>query len=152
VFSRPYESLGEMEHFKAPVYEKSPDQLAKLLSILKKSFLTKNLSDSDLKIIGNAMQKKTYKEDDIIIKYGDDGQEYYILENGAVEIIVYNQGTDPNDPEIDEKVAFSKYLSQGVGFGEIALLYDDKRTATVRAADECDCWVLDGKVFKTIVI
>lgn len=31
-------------------------------------------------------------------------------------------------------------------------MYNDKRTATVRAAGECDTWVLDGKVFKHIII
>jgi cAMP-dependent protein kinase regulator len=39
-----------------------------------------------------------------------------------------------------------------VGFGEIALMYNDKRTATVKAVEPCECWVLDGKVFKNIII
>ena len=38
-----------------------------------------------------------------------------------------------------------------IGFGEIALLYNDKRTATVEAFTECDTWVLSGDVFKHII-
>jgi CRP-like cAMP-binding protein len=53
---------------------------------------------------------------------------------------------------LNKKIAFSKFLSYGVGFGEIALLYNNERTATVRAAASCDCWVLEGKVFKNIII
>lgn len=65
---------------------------------------------------------------------------------------MYKEGTDPNDPELSKKVAFSKFISTGIGFGEIALLYNDKRTATVKAAERCQCWVLEGKVFKNIII
>lgn len=39
-----------------------------------------------------------------------------------------------------------------MGFGEIALLYNDRRTATVKAVDECKTWVLEGKTFKNIII
>jgi len=31
-------------------------------------------------------------------------------------------------------------------------LYNDKRTASIRAAVDCDVWVLEGKVFKNIII
>lgn len=65
---------------------------------MKKSFLTKNLSDADLKILVDAMYKKSYVRNDQIIRYGDVGHEYYILDKGVVEIIVYKNGTDPNDP------------------------------------------------------
>lgn len=80
------------------------------------------------------------------------GSEYYILDKGNVEILVYKPGTDPEDPKISEKLAFSKYVGAGVGFGEIALMYNDKRTATVKAVEQCDTWVLEGRVFKHIII
>jgi CRP-like cAMP-binding protein len=38
-----------------------------------------------------------------------------------------------------------------IGFGEIALLLNDKRTASVIAIDEVDCWVLTADVFKHII-
>ncbi len=83
------------------------------------------------------MQQRNYRKNDIIINYGDVGHEYFILDQGVVEILVYKDGTDPKDPELGKKVAFSKFINTGIGFGEIALLYDSKRTATVRAADPC---------------
>ena len=46
----------------------------------------------------------------------------------------------------------NKQLKDGDGFGEIALLYNEKRTATVRALSDCEAWVLDGPIFKKIVI
>ncbi|CDW84420.1 camp-dependent protein kinase regulatory [Stylonychia lemnae] len=152
VFSRPYETLDEMQEFTPPVHQKSEEQLQKLMEILKTSFLTKNLSLFELKIIADAMYLKKFQRNDLIIRYGDIGQEYFILDSGVVEVLVYQDGVDPNDPLIFKKVKFSKFLKPFVGFGEIALLYNDKRTASVRAADVCDTWVLEGKVFKHIII
>ena len=43
-------------------------------------------------------------------------------------------------------------MNEGEGFGEIALLYNANRTATVRALAECKVWVLDGEIFKKIIM
>ena len=38
-----------------------------------------------------------------------------------------------------------------VGFGEIALLYDDKRSASITALTNCEVWVLSSDVFKHLI-
>jgi CRP-like cAMP-binding protein len=43
-------------------------------------------------------------------------------------------------------------MQAGTGFGELALLYNDKRSATIEAMDECETWVLDGLTFKKIIV
>jgi CRP-like cAMP-binding protein len=80
------------------------------------------------------------------------GEEFYILEKGNVEVMVYKEGTKHNDPCLKEKVAYAKFLGAGVSFGEIALLYNDRRSASVNAVENCDTWVLEGRVFKNIII
>jgi cAMP-dependent protein kinase regulator len=75
-----------MDDFVPPVYEKSPDQIQKLIEILKNNFLTKNLSQFELKILADAMQLRFYKRNDMIIRYGDVGDEYFILDRGVIEI------------------------------------------------------------------
>lgn len=52
------------------------------------------------------MYQCTFNKNDLIIKYGDFGNSYYILDSGVVEVIVYNEGTDPKDPELNQKIAF----------------------------------------------
>ncbi len=121
--------------------------------MLKKSFLTQNLNPLDIKVIADAMYKKSYNRGDTIIKYGDMGSEYYILSSGFVEVYVYQPGTKADDPNINENVMLTKHLGPGTGFGEIALLYNDKRTATIKASeDNIQVWVLEGRVFKNIII
>ena len=43
-------------------------------------------------------------------------------------------------------------MEQGAGFGELALLYNDKRSATVQASEVCETYALDGQIFKGLVI
>eukprot|EP00347_Sterkiella_histriomuscorum_P012552 403368129 len=152
VFSKPYDSVNEMDDFIPPVHPKTTEQTQRLMQILKTSFLTKNLSQFELKIIADAMYLRSFQRNDMIIRYGDQGSEYYILDTGVIEVVVYQEGVDPKDPHLHKKVKFSKFLKPFVGFGEIALIYNDKRTASVRSADSCDVWVLEAKVFKHIII
>ena len=69
-----------------------------------------------------------------------------------MKVIVYQKGTDPNSPDLEKKKVFTKYMGQGSGFGELALLYNDKRSATIEAVDVCETYTLDGTIFKTIII
>ena len=43
-------------------------------------------------------------------------------------------------------------MTQGAGFGELALIYNDKRSATIIATEDCETFVLDGTLFKKMVI
>jgi len=99
------------------------------------------------------MQPRKFKKGQDIITYGDFGQEYFILAQGNVRVFVYKNGVDPKDPKLEEQIAFQKIMEQGAGFGELALMYNSKRTATIRAeTEEVLTYVLDGTIFKTIII
>lgn len=43
-------------------------------------------------------------------------------------------------------------LDVGEAFGEVALLYDAVRTATITAITDGIIWKLDGNIFKKIII
>jgi len=89
----------------------------------------------------------------MIIKYGDIGTYYYLLAKGCVKVLLYRDGTDCNDKDLEYKIKLTKFIDQGTGFGELALLYNDKRSATVQAVDDnVECYTLDGSIFKSIVI
>jgi CRP-like cAMP-binding protein len=65
---------------------------------------------------------------------------------------VYKPKTAKNDPELNNKILFTKEMSMGAGFGELALIYNDKRSATIIASEECETFVLDGVLFKQMII
>ena len=98
------------------------------------------------------MKPCKYSEGQEIIRYGDEGNAYYILSKGTVKVIVYTKGTDPNDPDLGSKIQFSKELPPGSGFGELALINNDKRSATIQAVTSCEAYSLDSVAFKALVI
>mmetsp|Transcript_1080 Transcript_1080/g.1990 ORF Transcript_1080/g.1990 Transcript_1080/m.1990 type:complete len:174 (+) Transcript_1080:1216-1737(+) len=99
------------------------------------------------------MKPRDFTKGKDIITYGDFGEEYFVMSQGTVRVFVYKAGADPKDPKLDEQIQFQKLMEQGTGFGELALMYNSKRTATIRAeSDFVQTFVLDGKIFKTILI
>ncbi len=69
-----------------------------------------------------------------------------------MKVIVYEKGADAKDPELKKKIILTKVLESPTAFGEIALMYNDKRTATIDCKESCRVWSLEGRTFKKIVI
>jgi MFS family permease len=65
-----------------------------------------------------------------IIRQGEAGEEFFVIEQGNVDV-----------------VEFGRRLGPGDGFGEIALLRDVPRTATVRASTEVHLWSVSRPAF-----
>jgi CRP-like cAMP-binding protein len=43
-------------------------------------------------------------------------------------------------------------MTPGVSFGELAILYENKRSATIFALEEVKCYTLESKIFKEVVM
>ncbi len=86
--------------------------------------LFSGLSDHLLKILSAHVNKVTFLPGDIIIGEGDKGDALYIIDHGTAEVT-------KNKQTGDTKVVGK--LEQGDFFGEMALLGDHFRTATVTA-------------------
>jgi hypothetical protein len=69
-----------------------------------------------------------------VVRVGDIGDEFYIVDDGEVEVI-----------------EFGRRLGPGEGFGEIALLRDVPRTATVRAVTDSHLWTIARESFLAAV-
>lgn len=71
--------------------------------------------------------KKVFKKGDVLIREGEKGDCAYIIESGNVEILVQREGQ------------LLQIGTRGAGsiIGEMAMIDDKPRTATIRALDEC---------------
>jgi CRP-like cAMP-binding protein len=76
---------------------------------------------------------------DAVIREGDVGDAYYVLEHGRMQILRRNEG--------EQRIA----ADFGDGFGEIALLYGVRRTATVAALEPSVLLEIDRSDFLEIV-
>lgn len=88
------------------------------------------------------LRRAHYREGDTIITQGEIGDRFYIIESGEVEMIQ----AQPGQPE--NQVAIRK---AGESFGEIALLKDVPRTATVRCLTPVDVITFTRNDFKMLV-
>ena len=73
----------------------------------------------------------------VVCRQGDDGDRFYLIEGGAVDVI--------GDGRL------IRTLDSGDGFGEIALLGDSSRTATVRARTALRLYAVDGRHFRSAI-
>lgn len=132
------QTLQDISHQKFNEYPKS-DRSRDLIkaAILGNDFM-KNLELAQIREIVDCMYPVDYPRGSLIIKEGDVGSIMYVMEEGKVE--VSREG---------------KYLSTmapGKVMGELAILYNCKRTATIKAAIDCKLWAIERQVFQTIMM
>lgn len=89
--------------------------------------ILKSLNKFELSRLSEMMSSDCYDGGDEIIKQGESGDTFYILEDGTCEASI--AGAE------GEKVV-KTYSTKGDYFGEIALLREEPRKATVRATGE----------------
>ncbi|XP_059802406.1 cGMP-dependent protein kinase 2 [Hypanus sabinus] len=113
--------------------------LKKLITdaIMHNEFL-KKLEPQHVREIVECMYERSYQETDVVIQEGEPGNHLYVLADGTLEVIQNGKLLGQMHP--------------GTAFGELAILYNCKRTATVKAVTESWIWVLDRQVFQSIMM
>lgn len=98
----------------------------------------KNLESAQVREIVDCMYPKNYFKGDIIVQEGDTGHALYVIAEGCVEVT--------------KDCEFLGQMRGGTVFGELAILYNCKRTATVKAINNAKLWIIDRSVFQMIMM
>lgn len=85
------------------------------------------------------LQPVVYTPGDYIVRKGEVGYTMFFINRGQTEVIAE-----------DGETVLAR-LHEGNFFGEIALLMNVKRTASIRAADFCDLYTLDKDTFDKVI-
>jgi CRP-like cAMP-binding protein len=136
-----YGEFNKKAAFKAPVYEKTPDQLTRIKKCLGESFLFNALEEEELNTVILAVREKTVKAKERLIEEGDDGDCMFIIESGLVDCLKKSDGAE----------TVVKTCTAGDVFGELALLYNCPRAASVEVMEDAFLWELDRQTFNNIV-
>lgn len=96
-----------------------------------------------MKVVVDAIEEVKGEAGDFIIKEGDQGDCMYVLEEGALDCTKVFAG--------NQEPTFLKEYAPGEGFGELALLYNAPRAATIKAKSSYVIWKLDRDTFNNIV-
>ena len=93
-----------------------------IMKSLNKISIFRNLSSNKLDYIVNAISEEKFNDGDDIFIQGEEGDKFYIIKSGKVEIIINNK--------------YIRTLNEKEYFGERALFFNEKRSATIRAVGE----------------
>jgi cAMP-dependent protein kinase regulator len=116
---------------------------------MKKSIVFSVLNEEETDRVILALAEVDKMPGDVIIKEGVmvDGTEnaLFIMESGKADVYKKNAGSGEHGGKVHQ------YTQQGDTFGELALLYNAPRAATVVASDKCKMWALDRTCFMALV-
>ncbi len=119
------------------------DDITKLRQTLLKVDFFYSLHFDELDLLIKALRKRKVAPGTVIIKQGDVGDAFYLISYGKVSVHI-KKGLISQ-----KKVA---ELTDGSFFGEMALVTDEPRTATVIAEEPTELFVLYKSDFKKILL
>ncbi|KAM9408400.1 protein kinase, cAMP-dependent, regulatory, type II, alpha, B [Pholidichthys leucotaenia] len=124
------------------VHPKTDEQRRRLQDACKDILLFKTLDQEQFSEVLDAMFEVLVKPQEHIIDQGDDGDNFYVIEKGVYDIFVQKDGVN---------VCVGKYDNKG-SFGELALMYNTPRAATIVATQEGALWGLDRATFHRLIV
>merc|ERR1712142_747140 len=122
------------------VVPKDYKTMASLSKAIAKNVLFSHLDENERSDIFDAMFPVSAIPGEVIIQQGDEGDNFYIIDTGEVEVYVNG-----------EKVLT---IGEGASFGELALIYGTPRAATVKASTSSDVklWGIDRDSYRRILM
>lgn len=118
--------------------QKTEEDIEKLTTALKRHFIFYSLDTQQLRsIIEKMIYCKSAKDEEIIPK-DSSANYFFVIDGGTVDILINGE--------------IKRQLTDGQFFGDLALLYNSPRSATVRASTEqVMMWGINRETFKTQV-
>ncbi|XP_076682726.1 protein kinase, cAMP-dependent, regulatory subunit type 1 isoform X1 [Andrena cerasifolii] len=120
------------------VVPKDYKTMAALSKAIAKNVLFAHLDENERSDIFDAMFPVTFLPGEAIIRQGDEGDNFYVIDQGEVEIFVNGE--------------LATTIGEGGSFGELALIYGTPRAATVRAKTDVKLWGIDRDSYRRILM
>lgn len=146
------------------VIVKTASQRARIEASIVSNLLFRNLDRDQYDDVVNAMKEVAVLARTEVIVQGAVGDYFYVVEEGAFEVWVRptpthtyvgpgqsTTTTTSNDGEGSESKRVATY-GPGGSFGELALMYNAPRAATVIATTNATLWALDRVTFRSILM
>ncbi|KMS93521.1 hypothetical protein BVRB_030640, partial [Beta vulgaris subsp. vulgaris] len=116
------------------VIAKTTEQVQRIQQSVRSNILFASLSAQQMQQVVDSMQEMRFPAGESIIKQGEEGDYFYVLNSGIANCYV---------SEGDESPKLVKTYNQEGSFGELALMYNSPRAATITSQTECVCWAVD---------
>ena len=107
------------------------------LTALRASTIFATLPGPELEGLARSLRRSAWSSGDVVVREGDPGDRFYLVDDGELEVSAHGATLNQVGPR--------------EGFGEIALLHDVPRTATVTARTPVVLWELERGPFLAAV-
>ncbi len=107
------------------------------VDLLKRVPIFEGLDNRELERIAASMKQRTFHAGDTVTTEGQGGVGFFVIEDGEARVTIHG----------DER----RRLGPGDYFGEVALLTDRPRTATITAESDLRCYGMTSWDFKPLV-
>ncbi|KAJ6661205.1 hypothetical protein lerEdw1_015342 [Lerista edwardsae] len=131
------EPLMSNDDWQALCVPKSPSDASLILDAVKRNKFLRCLGDGESQPLVESFTPQQYQPGDTIVAEGDDGHTMYIVAEGELSVT--------------QKGRQLRMLLPGDVFGELAVLYNCPRTATVTALTPVQLWAIDRQTYRTII-
>jgi putative ABC transport system ATP-binding protein len=112
-----------------------------ICEFLRSVELFNHLTPIDLTNIAEKIKRRRFAAEEVIIREGDVGEEFYLISEGSVRVL---RRMDSGEERIHVAT-----LHRGDFFGERALIADEPRNATVVANEEVEVLTLGKDEFRS---
>lgn len=138
-----YGMFNQKGNFVARVIQKTPEQKQRIMGKIMQSFLFNSLDDKEQTTVLDAFEERKFAKGDYVIKQGEQGDVLFLIEKGTLNCY--------KTFKKEEGDKFLKVYNPGEAFGELSLLYNAPRAASIIANEDCILWSLDRETFNNIV-
>jgi len=126
------------------VHPKTDQQRERLSKVISGMLIFSSLDTEQTQQVLDAMFERIVEPGEHVINEGDDGDNFYVIERGTFDIFI-------NDPVTKDPQHKGTYNDTGA-FGELALMYNCPRLATIIATVKGALWGMDRTTFRRIIV
>lgn len=112
-------------------------ELEQIIAALRKVPFLEPLEDADQKRLARRIKREYFARNEVIIRQGDEGDSFYVIAEGEVEVRVGEQ-----------RVA---KLTTDDFFGEMSLMTGERRSATIVTLRDSELYMIDKRSFQLII-
>ena len=135
----------DFESFKKTTHAKTDEVKKLIIDAIKPNVMFKEDTEEEIVELVDVFKPVSYKAGEVVIKQGEEGDEFYVVESGALSILV-----SVGDGEDKSEVKVGDYSSKST-FGELALIFGSPRAATITATEDCQLWSLNRQAYRGVI-
>ncbi|KAL7548536.1 hypothetical protein ACHAWF_011822 [Thalassiosira exigua] len=141
-------------------YEKSDAVRELIYDAVRPNVLFEHDSKDEVLQIIDVFEPREFQAGEEVIKQGDRGDEFYVVESGELSIRVTVKGEgggggEGGDGGEEKKEDVSQLTvgsySAGAAFGELALIFGSPRAATITATTDCKLWSIERTAYRSVI-